>query len=137
MDKLFLAPNQPKPSLDKTSNLTELKVCRIFMQQKEQEKSILATQIKEQVEIFISEYVVFDNESEKETDRFKNWIRGFLVGFGIKRQNGDYNFPINEGNMEDQSLDQFLGDIISNGQQILDEDFLEKIDLLVPNRRQS
>ncbi len=35
MDKLFLAPNQPKPSLDKTSNLTELKVCRIFMQQKE------------------------------------------------------------------------------------------------------
>ncbi len=95
----------------------------------------MATQIKEQVEIFISEYVVFDNESEKETDRFKNWIRGFLVGFGIKRQNGDYNFPINEGNMEDQSLDQFLGDIISNGQQILDEDFLEKIDLLVPNRR--
>ena len=79
--------------------------------------------------------MVFDNESEQETDRFKNWIRGFLVGFGIKRQNGDYIFPINEGNMEDRSLDKFLGEIALNGQQILDEDLLKKIDLLVPNRR--
>ena len=95
----------------------------------------MATQIKEQVETFISEYLVFDNESEKETDRFKNWIRGFLLGYGIKRQNEDYNFQINEGNMRDESLDQFLGEITSNGQQILYEDFLKKIDLLVPNRR--
>ena len=136
MDRLLSAPNQPKLSLDKTSNLTELKVWKIFIQQKEQEKSILATQIKEQVETFISEYLVFDNESEKETDRFKNWIRVFLVGFGIKRQNEDYIFPINESNMEDRSLDKFLGEITSNGQQILYEDFLKKIDLLVPNRRQ-
>ena len=49
-----------------------------------------------------------------------------MVGYEIKRKNGDYDFQKSQYNLESKTLDEFIGDIALGGQKMPYKDFRDK-----------
>ena len=102
----------------------------------ETEKLAIAVELIEKVKTFISEYIDFGDISKEKIEKFENFIVEKLVGYEIKRQNGDYDFQKRQYNLEIKTLDEFIGNIALGGHKMLYKDFRDKeLNYLASNLR--